>query len=332
MEITYEETVDMFLAKEEERFGQAVKQTRDGRLVSILSNDDFSDEDAGMEVIKLLLNGPTIDVLLSRLSLAFQNINNYNIFKSEYYGRPNWEILCSALRRILLNFGDSYFVTQILPVLSKGNKSTPFNELMDLISIVMASETLEGLNKLESAMKYMNKYLVELNKAQNIYCRYHYKNETTPFDNKLVELFATIKTWPEKEDFEKYTDNLEEGIISLFVLFYAYSRWFLVTPDSSIILQIFRALSEKPNEIIKDETAKELEAASKIVQSAVLGNLESGIGELFQKLTIEAIYQYVEELYDEKTILRELIPTKELREYFKQRFENGLIFIEAEET
>lgn len=230
--------------------------------------------------------------------------------------RANWDIFASGIRFVNQRMPDSYLFRFVLPMF----------KLEDLGGKILSysGQWLEQTHVSAKALSEIDKYLSCYEKGENIVKRYSTSNQ------ELVRLYASLKTWENKEKFEKFFKDFENFLsLSVEVFISGPIQLYLMISKENFLL-IFKALSiGKISELEeqKREKYQEIMAFHDWFYSLIE---KSEPLRVFQEAFRSTVKEYVRLLREEEENIRKQLPTKELKNRLIERFEKGLLFQEEE--
>lgn len=237
-----------------------------------------------------------------------QGVGDFPLYE-ETGGRTNWELYLSGLRGLLRDLLDSYSLTIVLPLLE-------LNELGEKLT-ALSKDGLGLLHSTERVFHELDKYINARVYAAGRTSAYGVDNET------LEETYASLKTWKDDEELERFSEDLEDFLDrTLVVIVEGPIQLYLMISRRGFLL-IFRALMLKR---IGDLSLEDSDLDSLMALHDVIhGRFEEAEGiKLFQALLRKIADQYLEDWREEQKHLRELFPTRESKKAFVERFEKLL--------
>ena len=231
-------------------------------------------------------------------------------------GRSNWEMYLAGLRQLHRRFPDSH--------LFRATLSTYKLEDLKEKLVGFSRRWLDLLHEADEALRQVDKYLGNLAKAQEIMASYGNENKG------LVRLYASLKTWEKEEDFEKLFDDLRRFLdigIEVFVL--GPIQLYLMLSRDAFLL-IFKALTvDKLSKLEEEREGKydDLMALHDFVYGLVRDSLTR---QAMQEVLEATMEEYIKDLREEHTKLRQQVPGKERKRRFVQYFEEGTLFKKAQ--
>lgn len=241
----------------------------------------------------------------------------FSIFE-EKNGRGRQDIFASGLRKVWQKFPSSYFFRFVLPMFK-------LDEDLGEKTRSLAAEWLELTHFSQKALAEIDKYLKNYSKGQKILEAYRSENK------ELLRLYASLKTWEEKEKFEKFFADFEsllERGVEVFV--FGPIQLYLMLNRETFLL-IFKMFSS--------EKLSEIESESEKAYQEVMAwhdfchrFLERFLPlHLLREASRRIVKEYIRLLKEGEEGLRQQLPTKELKKRFVERFEKGLLFTQEEE-
>lgn len=251
-----------------------------------------------------LLAAANVRTLLLTLSLP--------LFENEE-SRARWNVYLEGMRGVLRDYRHSHLLRAILPMLKAGELGEK--------SHAWTEEALELLHTAEIFLEGLDCYLQALAKGQEILAAYgRSRNEG------LARVYASLKSWEESKDFEKFAANFEKLLNqSVTVVVEGPIQLYLMLSREGFLL-IFRALSAVK---LEDRKLRDRDLASLMkLHDDFKGRVEGWEArKRSSRLIRRALEIYFERWRQKQEERRSLLPTEELRKRFPERFERGELFI-----
>lgn len=292
--------------RELRRFHQAIDTATDALL-----------ETHQPKVVRFVKNNlEIVDFLAEQFFELFEKPVEQSKIRKISAERAKWDIFASGIRWINQRMPDSYLFRFVLPMF----------KLEDLGGKILSysGQWLEQTHISAKALSEIDKYLSNYEKGEKLVQRYSTSNQ------ELVRLYASLKTWENKEKFEKFFKDFE-NILSLTVEVFISGpiQLYLMVSRESFLL-IFKALSiGKISELEEQKGEKYQEIMA--FHDWFYGLVEkSETLKVFQEALRSTVKEYVRLLREEEENIRKQLPTKELKNRLIERFEKGLLFQEEE--
>src|SRR3990172_372683 len=226
--------------------------------------------------------------------------------------RSRWNVYLEGMRGILRDYRHSHLLRAIFPMLKLGELGEKTH--------AWATEALEMLHTAESFLDGLDQYLQALAKAQETLAAYGRSK-----DEGLARVYASLKTWEETKDFEKFTENFEKLLDqSVTVVVEGPIQLYLMLSREGFLL-IFRALSSVS---LNDRKLRDRDLASLMkLHEDFKGKVESWEArKRSSRMVRRALEIYLERWRRKQEERRSLLPTEESRKRFTERFERGELF------
>lgn len=246
----------------------------------------------------------TVQTLLLTLSLP--------LFAMEE-SRARWNVYLEGMRGLLRDYRHSHLLRAIFPMLKIGELGEKTH--------AWTGEALELLHTAELFLEDLDRYLQALAAGQEILVSYGRSQ-----DEGLARVYATLKTWEETKEFEKFAANFEKLLDqSVTVVVEGPIQLYLMLSREGFLL-IFRALSASR---LEDRKLQDRDLASLMkLHDDFRGKVENWEArKRASQLLRRALEIYFERWRQKQEERRSLLPTEELRKRFIERFERGVIFI-----
>ena len=300
-----EEAYRRVMERELKRFHRAV----DAAIERLLSQkyeaaDDYQEyEEYAKSCRRVKGRLGMVDLVTDRLSPLF----------AQETARTNWEVYLVGLRQIHRLFPDSHFFQAVLSTY----------RLEDLKGKLRAfsGHWLDFLHEADETLRQVDKYLGNLAEAREIMADYSNENES------LARLYASLKTWEKKEDFEKLFDDLRRFLDTGIEVYIVGPIQLYLMLNRDTFLLIFKALTVDKLSKLEEEGRGYDDAMA--LHDFVYGLVrDSQTRQVMQEVLEAAVAKYVEDLKEEHTRLRQQVPSKERKRRFVQYFEEGTLFRE----
>ena len=282
-------------AEFERKLGLALGQARREMLA------EEGNHEAAYEATELAT--AAVRTLLLTLSLP--------LFEDEE-SRSHWNVYLEGMRGILRDYRHSHLLRAIFPMLKIGELGEKTH--------AWAEEALELLHTAEVFLEGLDRYLQALAEGQKILASYgRSKHEG------LARVYASLKTWEETKDFEKFAENFEKLLDqTVTVVVEGPIQLYLMLSREGFLL-IFRALSAVK---LDDRKLRDRDLASLMkLHEDFKGRVESWEArKRSHRLIRHALEIYCEQWRREQEERRSFLPTEDLRKRFVERFERGELF------
>jgi len=229
----------------------------------------------------------------------------------ERTGRMNWEVYLAGLRQIHRLFPDSHLFQATL-------STYKLEDLKEKLR-AFSRRWLDFLHEADGALRQVDQYLGNLFGAREIMAGYGNENES------LARLYASLKTWEKGEDFEKLFDDLHRFLDTGIEVFIVGPMQLYLMLSRDTFLLIFKALTVDKLNRLEEESSHYDDAMA--LHDFIYGLVrDSQTRQVMQEVLEAAVAEYVKDLEEEHTKLRQQVPSRERQRRFVQYFEEGTLF------
>ncbi len=294
--------------RELRRFHSAVDSVVEGLLLKKYEENRKAEEYRDYARICGLVktNLHFLDVAADRMSPLFETTDE----------RSNWEVYLSGLRRVTRKMPESYLFKFVLPMFG-----------LEGVREKLAAYSTRWLDQFHATHKVLqetDRYVRNLSKG------YAIAQEYSAADNELPRLYASVKTWPSKEEFDRFASALSEFLDVTVEVFVVGPVQLYLMLGRDAFAMIFKALSVGKLSELR-ENGKENDDIMRL-HDFVNGLIaDSTTVQVTQEVLKEAVKEYTKRLKDEQMRLRGQLPTKEMKYRFVERYEGGALFRTREE-
>ncbi len=247
-----------------------------------------------------------LDVMADKMPALFETTDE----------RSNWEIYLSGLRRVTRRMPESYLFRFVLPMFG-------LDGVREKLS-AYSNRWQDQFHATHKVLQETDRYVKNLSKGFAI------AQDYSATDNELPRLYASVKTWASKDDFDHFASALSEFLdVSVEVFVVGPVQLYLMLGRDAFTM-IFKALSVSKLSELR-ENGKDYEDTMRLhdfVNSLVA---DSTTVQVMQEVLKEAVKEYTKRLRDEQIRLRGQLPTKEMKYRFIERYEGGALFRMREE-
>lgn len=304
-----EKTFDNWRDRELRRFHKAVDKVVEGLLLekyeSTRQAGEFRRYAKTCGFVKDSLRA--LDMLTEHSGALFDRAND----------RSNWEVYLSGLRRLFRQMPDSYLFRFVLPMFG-------LDDLGEKVS-AYSQKWLDQTHAAQKVLRETERYLGNLDRGASVAADYRAD------DLEMVRLYASLKTWQSKEEFEAFVDDVDEFLASSVEVFVSGPVQLYLMLSRDTMLLIFKSLSVGKLTDLRDGESDyaELMRFSDFVRSLVQ---DSETLRLSREIVVRATKEYVSDLRRDQERLRAQLPDRATKRSFVQRFETGALFRREDET
>lgn len=294
--------------RELRRWHGAVDSVVDGLLIKKYEETRKADEYRDYARICGLVksNMQLVNVIADKMGPLFETTD----------GRVNWEIYLSGLRQTTRKMPDSYLFRFVLPMFG-------LEEVREKLS-AYSTRWLDQFHATHKVLSETDSYVRNLGRGFNI------AQEYNSAESDLPRLYASVKTWATKDDFDRFTSGLSEFLeLTVEVFVVGPVQLYLMLGRDAFTL-IFQALSIGKLSELRDN-GKEHHDALRLhdfVHGLVADSMTT---QVMQEVCKQAVKEYANRLRGEQERLRGQLPTKEMKYRFSERYESGALFRTREE-
>lgn len=247
-----------------------------------------------------------VDILCASMSTLFETTDE----------RSNWEIYLSGLRRLFRSMPDSYLFRFVLPMFG-------LEGLREKV-VAYSQKWLEQVHASQKYLRETDRYLSNLERGAGIAADYGADNLD------VVRLYASLKTWQSKAEFDSFMDDLEDFLTSSIEVFVSGPIQLYLMLNRDTMLLIFKTLSVgRLGELGEGHSEyQELMKLSDFVREMVENSETLEVG---RKIISSAAKEYAIDLRREQERLRAQLPSYSMKRGFVQRFEAGALFKREED-
>lgn len=269
----------------------------------------------------------TINIYFSLMANRFKELyQKKKVDTLIHSSRSFYDVFTSGIRKVLKLYPHSYWSSYVIKLF----KLEEFQERVKEWNTLY----IEYLRYYGSLQQDIEKYLNFIDRGVEIASSYTTLNKKELYDDTLVKFYAIWKTWEDEEYLNKFVEDLAKMLdITLELFVEGPVRLYLkISPENYII--IFKTLTAESLKDLNDKEDKELQEIMEfhryIYKTIKEENQpETGFFYITSRYLKETAKQFVENLKEEIKKLTLLFPTRELREKFIMRFEEGYLFRES---
>lgn len=225
--------------------------------------------------------------------------------------RSNWEIYLAGLRHVVRKLPESYLFKFVFPMLGLDSVREKL--------VAYSARWLEQFHAAHRLLRESEGYVHNLTRGYDV------AQEYSVADNELPRLYASVKTWPSKEDLERFASALSDFLdltVEAFVV--GPIQLYLMLGRDGFTL-IFKALTVTKLSDLRGDS-REIEDVLRLHD--FLNGLVTSSTTLptVQEVLKEATKEYAKRFREEQARLRAQLPTREMRYRFVERYETGALF------
>lgn len=298
-----EKTFSGLRARELKRFHRAVDEVVERVLVdkyeSTRRPDDYRRYAQTCDLVRSSLR--VVDILAQNTGSLFDRGD----------GRSNWEIYLSGLRQLFRKMPDSYLMRFVVPMFG-------LDDLGETIS-AYCGKWLDQTHAAQKSLREVERYLLNLDRGEAIAAEYGAD------DLELVRLYASLKTWRTKQEFDTFANDLEDLLQCSIEVFISgpIQLYLMLSPDT--VLVILKSLTVGR---LSEMRGGQIEYADMMKLAEWVRGLlaDSETLQIGRQIVSSVAQEYVRSLRLDHDRLRAQLPERSMRESFVQRFESGALF------